>query len=114
MRKEPFILQNEPDTTATVSNGWLTRVEHSVARDMLISKTGVYYIRHHVLQNIVIHKYMSNSVDVEGVRSVIIDYFTAMGLDKPRAALELSYQFKEAGRKVARPSPPPCLTPSTA
>jgi hypothetical protein len=72
----------------------------SVARDLLITQTGVYYIRHHVLQNIIIHKYMSNSVDVEGVRSVIIDYFMGKGLDKARAALELTFQFKEAGRKA--------------
>jgi len=72
----------------------------TTAREMFATKTGVYHIKHHVVQNIVIHKYMSNTVDVEGVRAVIIDYFTDMGLDKERAALELTYQFQEAGRKA--------------
>ena len=70
------------------------------ARELLATKSGVYYIKHHVVQNIVIQKYMANSVDVEGVRSVIIEYFNDVGLDNERAALELTFQYKESGRKA--------------
>ena len=71
----------------------------STAREMLATQTGVYHIKHHVVHNVIISKYMSNSVDVEAVRAVIIDYFAGMGPENERAALELTYQFKEAGRK---------------
>ena len=96
-----------------------------IARELLASKSGVYFIKHHVVQNLVIQKYMANSVDVEGVRAVIIEYFNNVGLDSEvhvcvcvcvcacarthtstpththtqRAALELTYQYKESGRK---------------
>ena len=52
-----------------------------IARELLASKSGVYFIKHHVVQNLVIQKYMANSVDVEGVRAVIIEYFNNVGLD---------------------------------